>query len=99
MTQGMKMAGIKVIAGIDIDEGCKKTYEANHPEAKFILRDIKKFPRPLLQKTCGVKRNDDSLIFIGCCPCQYLERVAFRQTIIRSHEGITSRVLALCQLL
>ena len=71
MTQGMKMAGIKVIAGIDIDENCKKTYEANHPEAKFLLGDINECRRTLLEKACGVRRNDDSLIFIGCSPCQY----------------------------
>lgn len=71
MTRGMKMAGVKVIAGIDIDEDCKETYEINHPEAKFFLEDVTKLPRTFLEKKCGIKRNDDSLIFIGCSPCQY----------------------------
>ncbi len=71
MTQGMKMAGIKVLAGIDIDKDCQKTYETNHPESKFFLEDIKTLPRTVLEKSCGIKRNDSSLVFIGCSPCQY----------------------------
>lgn len=71
MTQGMKMAGIKVVAGIDLDEDCKKTYEANHPESKFIWSDIKELSKTILEKEYKIKRNDDSLIFIGCSPCQY----------------------------
>ena len=71
MTEGMKMAGMKVLAGIDIDEECKETYEANHPEAQFFLKDIKELSRTFLEKECGIERNDDALVFIGCSPCQY----------------------------
>ncbi|WP_423907537.1 DNA cytosine methyltransferase [Candidatus Spongiihabitans sp.] len=84
MTQGMKMAGVKVVAGIDIDEDCKETYEKNHPETRFFLKDIKKLPRTFLEKKCGVKRNDDSLVFIGCSPCQYWSVL---NTNRRSSEG------------
>lgn len=71
MSRGMKMAGIRVIAGIDIDVECRATYEANHPHSKFFLEDIKGFKTTLLEKECGIKRNDDTLVFIGCSPCQY----------------------------
>ena len=71
MTQGMKMAGVEVVAGIDIDKDCKETYEANHPATKFFLKDIKELRRTFFEKECGVRRNDDSLVFIGCSPCQY----------------------------
>ena len=84
MTQGMRMAGIKVLAGIDIDKDCKETYEKNHPETRFFLKDIKKLPRTFLEKKCGVKRNDNSLILIGCSPCQYWSVL---NTSRRSSEG------------
>ncbi len=84
MTQGMKMAGVKVVAGIDIDKNCKETYETNHPDTKFFLKDIKKLPRTFLEKECGVKRNEDSLVFIGCSPCQYW---SILNTDRRSSEG------------
>ena len=71
MTQGAKMAGMKVLVGIDMDKDCKKTYEKNHPETKFLLKDVRKLSRTFLGKKCGVERCDDSLVFIGCSPCQY----------------------------
>ena len=42
MTNGFRKAGIKVIAGIDIDGKCKETYEKNNEGSNFILADIKK---------------------------------------------------------
>ncbi len=84
MTQGMKMAGMKVIAGIDKDEDCKKTYKKNHRGTKFFTEDIRELPRTFLEKECGVKRNDDFLVFIGCSPCQYWSVL---NTNKRSSEG------------
>ena len=74
MTQGMKMAGLQVLAGIDIDPNCEDTYRANHPKSKFFLADItdkEKLPTNFLNKELGVERNDDHLVFTGCSPCQY----------------------------
>ncbi|WP_462136869.1 DNA cytosine methyltransferase [Candidatus Mycalebacterium sp.] len=84
MSQGMKMADIHVVAGIDIDEDCRETYEANHPASRFFLKDIRKLPRTFLEKECGIKRNDDNLVFIGCSPCQYW---SILNTNRRSSEG------------
>jgi len=33
-------AGIKVIAGYDLDERCRATYEHNNPGATFVHTDI-----------------------------------------------------------
>lgn len=71
MTYGFREAGIKVIAGIDIDSSCKETYEYNNPDSKFIEADIKKYSFEELIKATGITENDDELIFIGCSPCQY----------------------------
>lgn len=71
MTAGMKQAGIEVIAGIDIDETCQATYEANNPKTKFLLKDVKEMKITELETDLDVKRNDDNLVFIGCSPCQY----------------------------
>jgi DNA (cytosine-5)-methyltransferase 1 len=71
MTYGLELAGIKVIAGIDIDEECKETYEVNNPGSQFILADIKKLSEADFQRITGIDRNDDSMTFIGCSPCQY----------------------------
>jgi DNA (cytosine-5)-methyltransferase 1 len=71
MTYGMRQAGIKVIAGIDFDPGCKETYEINNKGSKFILADIFKLKESDLQQQLALKRNDDNLLLIGCSPCQF----------------------------
>lgn len=79
MTNGLMEAGIDVIAGIDIDTKCKETYEYNNNPAKFIEEDIAKlsvesFERGYINKDGSeikIERDDDSLLFVGCSPCQY----------------------------
>lgn len=38
---GFQRAGFDIIAGIDNWKGCKETFEYNHPNAEFILSDIR----------------------------------------------------------
>src|SRR5437868_5115537 len=75
MTAGFKKAKIKVLGGIDIDVDCRKTYRANNPSSKFIKADIKKLSFELLRKKLKIRRNDRSMIFIGCSPCQYWSKI------------------------
>ncbi len=70
MSCGMKEAGIRVLAGIDIDPKVKDTYEKNIG-AKFILKDICELKESELSVLTGIEKNDDNLIMIGCSPCQY----------------------------
>lgn len=71
MTHGLRLAGINVIAGVDFDKDAKETYEFNNPGTKFILSDIKNLRSNYFEKNAGIKRNDDSLILVGCSPCQF----------------------------
>lgn len=71
MSFGMQQAGIKIIAGVDHDPDCKATYEANIRGARYILSDISKLKEGDLAKEINIKKNDDSLVLIGCSPCQY----------------------------
>lgn len=75
MTYGMSLAGIKVLAGIDNDPNCKETYMINNPGSKYIQEDIHKYSGKKLAKEIEITKNDDSLIFIGCSPCQYWTRI------------------------
>jgi DNA (cytosine-5)-methyltransferase 1 len=80
MTNGFTKAGIRVLAGIDIDSECKETYEVNNPKSKFIEADIKKLTFKDLIKKTKIKRNDKRLIFIGCSPCQYWTKISTDKT-------------------
>lgn len=71
MSFGMKKAGINVLAGIDYEENCRKTYETNVKGAKFIKADVFELKEKELQKDLGLKKNDDNLLLIGCSPCQF----------------------------
>lgn len=71
VTCGFKLAGIDVIAGIDIDQTCRDTYEKNNKGSKFIEADISKLSFEDLESKISITINDDSLIFVGCSPCQY----------------------------
>jgi len=71
MSFGLKKAGIDVLAGIDYDNSCAKTYEANLGRNKFIHADISSLNEHDLCKELNVKRNDPNLILVGCSPCQY----------------------------
>lgn len=44
MTNGLRQAGINVIAGVDLDSESKETYEVNNAPALFVNADITKLP-------------------------------------------------------
>ncbi|MAL61008.1 MAG: DNA (cytosine-5-)-methyltransferase [Flavobacteriaceae bacterium] len=71
MSYGMMQAGIDIIAGIDIDESCKETYQANIKGAKFIHADVFDLKESDLENSLSLEKNDDELILIGCSPCQF----------------------------
>jgi DNA (cytosine-5)-methyltransferase 1 len=71
MTCGLRQAGIDVIAGIDFDPKCQKTYEKNNPGSEFILADAFELKEKDLEKRLNLRKNDDNLILIGCSPCQF----------------------------
>ena len=71
MTCGLRQAGIDVIAGVDIDKEAKETYEFNNKGTVFIDKDIRKLRSNHFEKYYGIQKNDDSLILVGCSPCQF----------------------------
>ena len=75
VTTGLKMAGINVLGGIDIDGSYKNTYEKNNPGSKFIQADIAKLSPRSLHKRLGITKNMTDLIFVGCSPCQYYSNI------------------------
>lgn len=71
MSYGMQKAGIKVLAGIDYEENCRATYEANIEGAEFIKADVFKLTEKELETKLDLQKNDDNLLLIGCSPCQF----------------------------
>jgi len=71
MSYGMLEAGINVLAGIDFEPNCKKTYEDNITGAQFIQADVFDLKEEELENKLNLSKNDNDLILIGCSPCQF----------------------------
>jgi DNA (cytosine-5)-methyltransferase 1 len=69
LTRGLLDAGILVVAGFDIDERCRETYERNNRPARFYEAGISRIDTARLWKLLGTRRTSD-LLLAGCAPCQ-----------------------------
>jgi len=74
VTYGFNRAGIKVLAGVDVDESVGKTYSENNG-TDFINADITNLPFEYFTEKYGIGKKSDNLIFAGCSPCQYFSKV------------------------
>jgi DNA (cytosine-5)-methyltransferase 1 len=67
LTHGLMSAGVKVRAGYDIDPECEYAYITNHPEAKFIHKDVTRLTGDELK----CQWSPDAIrLLAGCAPCQ-----------------------------
>jgi DNA (cytosine-5)-methyltransferase 1 len=98
LTRGLLDAGIKVLAGFDANESCRKTYEQNNRPSKFICADI------VLLQASEVKRvirsvPKNELIFTGCAPCQPFsnQRRKAQYTTEKTLLGEFGRIVSECR--
>ena len=90
LTRGFLDAGIRVVAGLDINERCRRTYESNNKPAKFLACDLREIRRQDLERWIrGIPK--DELVFAGCAPCQPFSKqrreVDVRDKTLLSHFG------------
>ncbi len=69
LTRGLMDAGIKVVAGIDDEAGCRETYEKNNAPAEFIQKDIAELTISEIEKLLRGHGPSD-LMLAACAPCQ-----------------------------
>lgn len=66
LTYGIKLAGLDVVAGIDIEEVCRYPYVKNN-NTKFIKKDIAAVTKEEIIDLYG---NAKVRVLAGCAPCQ-----------------------------
>lgn len=66
LTHGLQLAGINVVAGIDIAGSCQYAYEENN-QAKFINKNIVDVTA---EELSGLYPDNSTRILVGCAPCQ-----------------------------
>jgi DNA (cytosine-5)-methyltransferase 1 len=69
LTRGLLDAGIRVVAGFDIDERCRQTYEHNNRPVRFCQSDVAEIQPSLIWRLLGNRCTTD-LLFAACAPCQ-----------------------------
>jgi DNA (cytosine-5)-methyltransferase 1 len=71
LSKGLQMAGIEVLAGIDLDDKCSETYKKNNVPAKFVHADIRSLqPEDLFSLAPALLEKPNNFLFAGCAPCQ-----------------------------
>ena len=69
LTAGLKSAGFKVIAGVEINKTAAKSYKLNHRKHRMYEQDIRTLnPKDILTEL-GLKSGELDLL-AGCPPCQ-----------------------------
>jgi DNA (cytosine-5)-methyltransferase 1 len=69
LTRGLLDSGIKVLAGVDIDEKLEETYKNNNKPSKFYPVGIDQINIFNLRKDLGIT-NQDKVLYAACTPCQ-----------------------------
>jgi DNA (cytosine-5)-methyltransferase 1 len=67
LSEGFRMAGFRIVAGLDNDKWSIQTFKENHKEAKIIHKDIRKVSNEEIEKLAGMKSFD---VIVGGPPCQ-----------------------------
>lgn len=81
LTHGFLQAGIKVNAGIDIDEQARHAFVKNNPGAEFLCWDVARKNYTSIQKLFDADRFR---LLAGCAPCQPFSRLTYGR---RGHEA------------
>ena len=67
LTVGLKRAGFRVVAAVELEPHSFATYKANHPDVKCLKQDIATVSGAALLDLAGTDRVD---LLAGCPPCQ-----------------------------
>lgn len=68
LSEGLRQAGFKIVAGIEIKQEARQTHQLNHPEA-ILYEDITKTKAEDLLSDAKLKVGELDLL-AGCPPCQ-----------------------------
>ncbi len=67
LSEGIRRAGFRVVAGVEKDTAAAKTYAANHPDAVVLNKDIREVSGDDVRRAARVRRV---ALVAGCAPCQ-----------------------------
>jgi DNA (cytosine-5)-methyltransferase 1 len=68
-TAGLKAAGFRVVAAVEIDPTACRTYRLNHPDVPLFEEDARRVAVADLLRAAGLRKGETSLLQ-ACPPCQ-----------------------------
>jgi len=71
---GLYQSGLKVDAGVDVDNSCQYAFEANC-KGKFLCEDIAKLTGKEIN---ALYTKNDVKVLVGCAPCQPFSSYTFK---------------------
>ena len=74
LSLGLRRAGFRVLAAVDIDAIALKTYRRNHRRTRTIECDIRQIDVAKLMHELGLRQGELDLL-AGCPPCQGFSRI------------------------
>ncbi len=74
LTTGLKSAGFRVLAAVELDPLAVETYRSNHKGVELAAGDIRKLPVSSLMRKLGLQPGELDLL-AGCPPCQGFSRM------------------------
>lgn len=96
VTQGLKKAGFRVLAAIELDDLAARTYRLNHPSVTIIKRDIRRISARQLLDTLALSPGQLDLI-AACPPCQGFSSLTTRNGAKRNRNRDNHLVLEICR--
>jgi DNA (cytosine-5)-methyltransferase 1 len=79
LTQGLKDAGFKVLAAVEIDAKARETFQLNHSDVDLLGSNIRNVTIDQVLSECAIKKGQLDLL-AGCPPCQGF-------SLLRSRNG------------
>ncbi|PTN53767.1 DNA cytosine methyltransferase [Stenotrophomonas panacihumi] len=77
LSLGLRQAGYRVLAAVEVDPKAQETYRLNHPDVQLCATDIRQLDPVLLRDQLGLGVGDLKLL-AGCPPCQGFSRLRTR---------------------
>lgn len=74
LSVGLKYAGFRVAAAVEIDAKAQQTYALNHPDVVLYPKDIRTLDVATVLSEIGLKKGELDLL-AGCPPCQGFSRL------------------------
>ena len=86
VTVGLKQAGYKVLAAVELDPTAAKAYRLNHPDVSLWEQDVCEVTGPALVNELELARGELDLL-AACPPCQGFSRLRTKNGSRRNRDA------------